>query len=64
MCESNVYLLDKDGNEELIMEAVDIIVPLGEKIFMENIYSQRKEVKAKIKEMALVEHKIILEANE
>lgn len=61
MCEANVYILDEDGKEKLLLESVDKIVPSGEEIFLENIFSQRKTVKAKIKTMALVEHKVILE---
>lgn len=64
MCEANVYLLDKDGNEKLLLESVDKVIPSGEEILLENIFSQRKTVRAKIKEMALVEHKIILEEKE
>jgi predicted RNA-binding protein len=64
MCEANVYLLGKDGNERLILESVDKVVPSGEEVLLENIFCQRKTVKARIKEMALVEHKIILEENE
>lgn len=61
MCEANVYLLDRDGHEKLLLEAVDKVVPTDEGLFLENIYSQRKLVKGKIKEMALVEHRIIIE---
>lgn len=61
MCEANVYLLGKDGNEKLILESVDKVIPSGEEVLLENIFSQRKTVKAKIKEMALVEHRIVLE---
>lgn len=61
MCEANVYLLDKNGNEKLLLESVDKVVPCDKGILLENIFNQRKTVKAKIKEMALVEHKIILE---
>ncbi|GAB6179872.1 CooT family nickel-binding protein [Desulfotomaculum defluvii] len=61
MCEANVYLIDKDGCEILLLESVDKIVPTDEGLFLENIFSQRKTVKARIKEMALVEHRIILE---
>lgn len=60
MCEANVYMLDKDGRHTLILESVDKVIPLGNEILLENIFSQRKTVKAQIKEMALVEHKIIL----
>jgi predicted RNA-binding protein len=61
MCEANVYLIDKEGKERLLMESVDKILPGEEGIFLENIFSERKTVRAKIKEMALVEHKILLE---
>lgn len=61
MCEANVYLIDKEGNEKLLLESVDKLVPGDESIMLENIFSQRKTVKARIKEMALVEHRIVLE---
>lgn len=63
MCEANVYLIDKEGKEKLLLEAVDKIIPKDDMIELENIFSERKIVKARIKEMALVEHKIILEKN-
>jgi predicted RNA-binding protein len=62
MCEANVYLLDKDGNTNLLLDAVDKVVPKeDDHIYLENIYGERKTVRAKIKEMHLVDHKIILE---
>lgn len=61
MCEANVYYVDKDGKEQLFMEGVDTIVPGKNGLEMVNIYSERKTVKAKIKEMALVHHRIVLE---
>ena len=61
MCEANVYFLDKEGKETLILEAVDKVVPTEEGILLESIFSERKMIKAKIKEMTLVEHRIVLE---
>ena len=61
MCEANVYMIDKDGKEKLILESVDKIIPGDNEIFLENIFSERKTVKAQIKEMELVEHRIILQ---
>ena len=46
---------------ELLMEAVDRIIPTDGEIMLESIFGQRKILKAKIKEMALLDHKIILE---
>lgn len=60
MCEANAYLR-KDGQDELFLESVDKVVPHEEGLLLENIFGQRKTIKAIIKEMALVEHKIILE---
>jgi predicted RNA-binding protein len=61
MCEANVYFIDKEGNESLLLESVDKVIPTKDGIMLENIFSERKTVKAKIKEMALVEHRIVLE---
>ena len=61
MCEANVYLIDDDGKERLFLEAVDKIIPTENGLILENIFSERKLLKAGIKEMALVEHKIVLE---
>jgi predicted RNA-binding protein len=61
MCEANVYIINKDGDEELILESVDKILPGDGIIELENVFCERKIIKAKIKEMALVDHKIILE---
>jgi predicted RNA-binding protein len=61
MCESNVYMIDRNGEEKLVLESVDKIIPTDDSIYLENIFYQTKTVKAKIKEMALVEHRILLE---
>lgn len=60
MCESNVYVKEK-GQEELLMEAVDLIVPDGEEIRLINIFGEQKRIRARLKETRLLEHKIFLE---
>lgn len=60
MCEANAYLINGD-QEELVLERVDKLTPSEEGILLENIFGQKKMLKARIKEMALVDHKIILE---
>jgi len=60
MCESNVYLM-RDGKEGLVMESVDIIIPEEEGIYLQNIFGEQRLVKARIKEMNLVDHRILLE---
>ncbi len=61
MCEANAYLLDDTGSEVLIMDSVDKVIPEADGITLENIYSERKTLRARIKRMELVEHRIILE---
>lgn len=60
MCEANAYLR-KDGKEEMLMEMVDKVTPREEGLVLEDIFGRRKVVKARIAELALVEHRIVLE---
>ena len=61
MCEANAYLL-REGKEELILEAVDIVEQAeGGKIRLANIFGEQKLLDAKLKSMSLVNHKIIFE---
>lgn len=60
MCEANAYILNGE-QEELFMEKVDRVIPEDGQLILENIFGQKKIVKAEIKELALVDHRIILE---
>ena len=61
MCEANAYLY-KEGNEELFLESVNVLEPKeGGKIFLENILGEQKTFSGRIREIRLVDHKIILE---
>lgn len=60
MCEANVYLR-KNGQDELLLESVDKIIPREDGLELEDIFGRKKTIKARIKEMALVDHRIILE---
>ena len=63
MCEANVYFVDENGERTLVLESVDKIIPQGDDVFIENIFGERKTITAKILEMALVDHKILLGKN-
>ena len=61
MCEANAYLV-KDGEEHLLMESVDIVEPEGDNAWrIVGIFGDQKIVKADIRGMNLVEHKILFE---
>jgi predicted RNA-binding protein len=62
MCQSNAYLI-KNGQEELVMKDVTILKP-GEnagELYLEGMLGEKKNIKAKIKELLLEEHRIVLE---
>ena len=61
MCASSVYLIDREGKESLIFEDVDKITPSAGGVLLEDIHFKTMTVKARIKEMALVDHRIVLE---
>lgn len=61
MCEANAYMMDKDGKEELLLADVDLIEPIDEgQIRLVSIYGEQKLVKADIKSMSLVNHRVVL----
>jgi predicted RNA-binding protein len=60
MCEANAYLR-KGDHDELFLENVDYVTPGDDGLLLEDIFGQRKMLKGRIKELYLVDHKIILE---
>lgn len=60
MCEANAYLYE-NGQEALILESVDEVVPTETEVYLKNIFGQRITIKGRIKELLLVDHRIILE---
>jgi predicted RNA-binding protein len=63
MCEANAYLR-QEGQEEMFMEMVDKVTPGEDGLVLEDIFGRRKIIKARIAELALVDHRIILEKQE
>ncbi|ROQ93191.1 CooT family nickel-binding protein [Desulfosoma caldarium] len=61
MCEANAYVI-KDGQEQLIMESVDIVEPESDDTWrLVGIFGDRKTIRGRIKLMNLVDHKILFE---
>ncbi len=57
----DVYLADLSGNAECFMQSVVRVLPEGNIIKMENVVGNVREVRARIKELRLEDHLIILE---
>jgi len=60
MCEANAYIYD-NGKEELYLENVDIMRPEEGKIYLRNLFGEQKIFDGEIKEISLLNHKIILQ---
>lgn len=60
MCESTAYIM-RDGKEELFFEDVDTLENNNNIVKLINIFGEKKQIQAKIKQFSLIEHKIILE---
>jgi len=60
MCEAAAFIV-RDGKEELILESVDLLEPDNGNIRLVNIFGEQKILSARIKQLSLVNHKIILE---
>jgi predicted RNA-binding protein len=61
MCESTAYLI-VNGQEEMVLDSVDSFESEGDQIRLVNIFGEEKKIKARIKALSLVDHKIILES--
>jgi len=59
MCDTNAYI-DKDGNEELYLENVNLIRPENGRIYLKNLFGEEKTFEGSIKEISLNDHKILL----
>jgi predicted RNA-binding protein len=59
MCEANAYII-RDGEEELVMEAVDKIEPEDDGLRLVNVFGDQKFLHARIDALSLVNHKIFL----
>lgn len=60
MCESKAYLL-KEGKEDLVLESVDFMEEAPGGVRLVNLFGEERVLKARVKRLSLVEHKIILE---
>jgi predicted RNA-binding protein len=61
MCEANAYLI-ADGNETLVMKAVDTVSPEADGLKLVNIFGEQKFLRAEVHSLSLVDHKVYLKA--
>ncbi|GAB6145199.1 CooT family nickel-binding protein [Desulfocicer niacini] len=59
MCEATAYLV-KDEKEEMLMEAVDTVIPEEGGIRLVSIFGDQKFIKGYIYALSLVNHKVFI----
>ena len=63
MCEANAYIL-QDDKENLILESVDLVKPHDDGGYLlVDIFGTQKIVHGRLRQMNLVDHRIIFEAS-
>jgi predicted RNA-binding protein len=63
VCESSAYLLTA-GGEELLLENIALLEVRGADVELTGLLGDKLMVKARVKALSLVEHKILLEPME
>ncbi len=59
MCEANAYMI-REGQEELVMEAIDKIEPEDDGLRLVNVFGDQKFLHARNYALSLVNHKLFL----
>ena len=60
MCQSSVYM-EKEGEEQEILKDAILVEPVDNGVKIQAIFEAPKLVKARIKRIDLLKHKVILE---
>jgi len=61
MCDTNAYILDQHGDEELLLESVTLIRPENGEVYLRNLFGEEKRFAGRIKEVSLKLNKVLLE---
>lgn len=60
MCESSAFVLGKDNSLQKVMENVVTVDPADGKVYLTDLLGDQKIIDGYIKEIRLMDHKIIL----
>jgi predicted RNA-binding protein len=60
MCESSAYIITEEGLEK-VMENVINMLPEDGKVYLTDLLGEQKIIDGEIKEIRLMDHKIIIE---
>ncbi|MBW1729781.1 MAG: CooT family nickel-binding protein [Deltaproteobacteria bacterium] len=60
MCESSVYIVEQ-GEEKLLMENVELLENKNGILTMVDLFGEKKDIKATVRSLSLVDHRILVE---
>ena len=63
MCESSAFIMGKNNELIKIMDYIVNVNPDGDRVYLTDLFGNQKIIDGAIKEMRLIDHKIILEEN-
>lgn len=61
MCEANAYIMEEDGTQTMVMEAVDKVEPDENGIRLVSIFGEQKFIKGRIHALSLVDHRVVIQ---
>ncbi len=61
MCEANAYIIEADGKQTMVMEAVDKVEPDENGIRLVSIFGEQKFIKGRIHALSLVDHRVVIQ---
>ena len=61
MCESSAYFITKDGEEKIMDYVIEIMPQSDGRILLGDLLGEEKLIEGIIKEIKLLEHKILIE---
>ena len=64
MCESSAYLITSDGEQKIMDYCINVIPQADGKILLANLLGEEKLVNGIIKEVKLLDHKIIIQGRD
>lgn len=60
MCQSRLVTV-RDGEERVLMEDVVTVRPEGDGLVVEDLYGNSRRIRGRIKELQLMDHRILVE---
>jgi predicted RNA-binding protein len=63
MCESTAYLITPEGERKVMDYVIEIVPKENGKLFLTDILGEEKIIEGIIKEIKLLDHKIIIQKN-